>query len=96
MEYQFFTYIVSSESAVLYVWMTNNLLRRIQEHKEGVIEGFSKKYWCKKLVYYETTKYIYNAIEREKEIKWWRREKKVVLIESRNPGWKELYNGLVK
>lgn len=92
--YQFFTYIVASESAVVYVGMANDLKRRIQEHKEWKIEGFSKKYKCYKLVYFEVTKYVYNAIEREKEIKWWRREKKVMLIESVNPSWSDLYQNL--
>ena len=70
--------------------MTNNLERRIYEHKNKTIEGFSKKYNLNKLVYYESTNDANAAIRREKEIKKWRREKKNNLIESMNPEWKDL------
>ena len=92
--YNFYVYIMASASGTLYVGMTNDLIRRIIEHKEGKIEGFSKKYFCKKLVYYEHPKYVYNAIEREKEIKKWRREKKQDLIKTTNPYWNDLYQEL--
>jgi putative endonuclease len=82
---------MASDSGTLYVGMTNNLQRRVIEHKEYKIEGFSKKYKCHKLVYYESTKYVYNAIEREKEIKNWNRKKKEELIKTMNPTWKDLY-----
>ena len=95
MEYNFYTYITANPSGVLYIWMTNNLLRRITEHKEWKLEGFTKKYNCNKLVYFEYTKYIYNAIAREKELKWWNRKKKIRLIETLNPAWKDLYNELI-
>ncbi len=95
MEYHFYTYIVASESGVLYIGMTNDLRRRISEHKEWKIEWFSKKYDCKKLIYYEHTPYIYNAIEREKELKWWIRKKKVDLINTINPEWREIYDDLI-
>lgn len=88
---QFYIYIMASDSGTLYVGMTNNLQRRVIEHKEYKIEGFSKKYKCHKLVYYESTKYVYNAIEREKEIKNWNRKKKEELIKTMNPTWKDLY-----
>lgn len=94
-EYNFYVYIIASSSGTLYAGMTNDLIRRIAEHKEGKIEGFSKKYFCNKLVYYEHHKYVYNAIEREKEIKKWRREKKQNLIKSINPHWNDLYKELV-
>jgi len=68
-EYNFYVYMTASSSGTLYIGMTNDLIRRIAEHKEGKIEGFNKKYSCSKLVYYEHHKYVYNAIEREKEIK---------------------------
>ena len=93
-EYHFYVYIIASPSGTLYIGMTNNLIRRISEHKDGKIEGFSKKYSCKKWVYYEHTEYVYNAIEREKEIKKWRREKKQNLIKTINPHWNDLYNEL--
>ena len=89
-DYQFFTYIIASDSGTLYIGMTNNLVRRMQEHKEWKIKWFSKKYHCKKLVYFESTKYVYNAIEREKELKDWNRQKKEELIKTINPTWEDL------
>ena len=70
--------------------MTNNLPRRIYEHKNGLVEGFSKKYKTNKLIYYETTNDINSAIAREKQLKNWRREWKMNLIEKENPGFSEL------
>jgi len=70
--------------------MTNNLIRRIHEHKNKLVDGFTKKYNVDKLVYYEYTSNVESAIRREKEIKKWRREKKDKLIEKMNPGWKDL------
>jgi len=89
-EYNFYIYIMASPSGTLYIGMTNNLIRRTIEHKEGKIEGFSKKYSCKKLIYYEHYQYVSDAISREKEIKKWRREKKQNLIKTLNPHWKDL------
>lgn len=89
-EYQFYTYIMASNSGTLYIGMTNNLQRRVQEHKSWKIEWFSKKYKCHKLVYFESTKYVSNAIEREKELKDWNRKKKEELIKTMNPTWKDL------
>ncbi len=94
-EYQFSTYIIASDTGTLYIGMTNNLIRRIYEHKEGKIEWFSKKYKCHKLVYYEMTKYVYTAIEREKELKDWNRAKKEELIKTLNPEWNDLYPTLL-
>ena len=74
--------------------MTNNLVRRIYEHKEKLIEGFTKKYNCSKLVYYEILNDPYNAITREKQIKAGSRKKKIKLINSMNPNWKDLYDDL--
>jgi len=76
--------------------MTNDLERRIFEHKNKIFEGFSKKYNLNKLIYYEHTNDINAAIRREKEIKKWRREKKNKLIESMNPEWKDLADELFK
>jgi len=83
-------YIMASISRTLYVGVTNDLERRVREHKEGLIEGFTRKYRIKKLVYYETLNTPRDAIAREKQIKGWRRARKVELIESVNPTWKDL------
>ncbi len=70
--------------------LTNNLLERVYQHKNDLIDGFTKKYQCHKLVYFEEHQYVLNAIDREKQIKRWRREKKQDLIKSTNPSWKDL------
>jgi len=72
--------------------MTNNLAARVAQHKNGAIDGFTKKYGCTKLVFYESTDDVYGALAREKEIKKWRRDKKEMLIRSMNPGWHDLYD----
>ena len=84
-EWKFWVYILSSVSGTLYVGVTNNIDKRIWEHKSGLIEGFSKKYKCTRLVYYESFDDVRVAISREKQLKRWRREKKVELIEGLNP-----------
>jgi putative endonuclease len=88
---EYFVYIISSLNKTLYIGITNDLKRRIWEHKLGLAEGFSKKYQIKYLVYYEILNDSYNVITREKQLKKWRREKKIKLIESVNPEWKDLY-----
>ncbi len=91
MDREYFAYILTNEwNKVLYTGMTNNLSRRIFEHKSGLVEGFSKKYNCSKLIYAESAPTAILAIEREKEIKGWKREKKIKLIETENPDWKDL------
>ena len=75
---------------VMYVGVTNNLGRRIYEHKNKLVEGFTKKYNVDELVYFETTNDVLAAIEREKQIKKWRREKKNQLVVGTNPEWKDL------
>ena len=92
-EYQFWVYIMASESGTLYVGMTNNILRRVYEHKTGKNEGFTKKYKCERLVWVEEHRYVYNAIEREKELKGWKRERKEKLISSMNCTWRDLADG---
>ena len=77
-------------NGTLYVGATSNLLKRIYEHKTGVVESFSKKYSINKLVYYEEASGIHGAIEREKQIKNWKRDWKVQLIEKENPTWSDL------
>ena len=81
---------MASNSGCIYTGVTNNIRARALEHKFGVKDGFTKKYHCKKLVYYEKGNSILNAIAREKEIKGWRRSKKVNLINSVNPRWEDL------
>jgi len=76
----------------MYVGVTNNLERRMYEHKEGLVEGFTRRYNIHKLVYFEQTTDINSAISREKEIKKWRREKKNLLIESVNDKWEEIFS----
>lgn len=75
---------------MLYIGVTNNLERRVYEHKSKLREGFTKKYNLNQLVYFEETDDIGRALEREKQLKRWRREKKISLIRSINPGWKDL------
>ena len=91
---QYYVYILASISKVLYVGVTNDLTRRIWEHKEKLAPGFTSKYNVDLLVYYEVTQDVLSAIAREKQIKGYRREKKVALIEGMNPGWKDLYRDL--
>ena len=81
---------MASKSGTLYIGVTNNLEKRVYEHKNDLIEGFSKKYQCHKLIYYEETSNIESAIQREKQIKSWNRKKKELLIKSKNPTWKDL------
>ncbi|OGY46243.1 MAG: hypothetical protein A2744_04600 [Candidatus Buchananbacteria bacterium RIFCSPHIGHO2_01_FULL_44_11] len=88
----YYIYIITNQrNNVLYTGVTNDLNRRIYEHKNKLIPGFSHKYNLNKLVYYEESNGIYNAIIREKQIKNWHREWKVNLITSVNPRWEDLY-----
>ena len=86
----YFVYILTNNSKTLYVGVTNNLERRLYEHKNKLIEGFTKKYNLDKLVYYEVSNDINSAIAREKQLKNWHKEWKINLIEERNPYWKDL------
>jgi putative endonuclease len=81
---------MTNRSGTLYTGVTNNLERRIYEHKHHLLKGFTNKYNIEKLVYFEETNDIRAAISREKQIKGWLRKKKIALIESMNPGWKDL------
>ncbi len=87
---EYYVYIMASESGTLYVGMTNNLKRRIYEHKNWLVDWFTKKYWCNKLIYYESWNEIEYVILREKQIKNWNRKKKEYLIKLFNPIWKDL------
>jgi putative endonuclease len=89
-------YIMTNRpNGTLYVGVTSNLLRRTWEHREGVNEGFTKKYGLKRLVYYERHESIVLAIQREKNLKHWERAWKVRLILGDNPGWVDLYESLL-
>ena len=90
---QYYVYILANwNNKVLYVGVTNNIQRRLYEHKNKLIDGFSSKYNVDKLVYFEETTDVNDAIAREKQIKSWRREKKNKLIERLNPDWNNLGN----
>ena len=87
---QYYVYMMTNRSRTLYTGVTNDLRRRVYEHKHKLIEGFTKKYNITILVYYEETTDIRSAIAREKQIKGWLRSKKIALIESMNPQWQDL------
>ncbi|WP_250433323.1 GIY-YIG nuclease family protein [Hanstruepera flava] len=89
--HQYHLYILTNKkNGTLYVGVTNDLERRMFEHKKKLIKGFSKKYGLDKLVYFETYQYINDAIKREKNIKKWKRQWKINLIEDNNPNWEDL------
>ena len=92
---QYCIYILANKrNGTLYIGVTSNLVERVYEHKNNMIEGFSKKYNIHKLVYYEITDDIESAIRREKQLKKWNRKWKMNLIEKSNPEWIDLYYGL--
>ncbi|GJL84890.1 MAG: excinuclease ABC subunit C [Micavibrio sp.] len=92
-----YVYIITNkQNGTLYTGVTSDLKKRIWEHKEGVVEGFSKKYGLKILVWYEVHDDINEAIKREKQIKKWERKWKLRIIEEMNTGWADLYNDLNK
>ena len=91
---QYYVNILSSYRGTLYVGMTNNLVRRLEEHRHGVVGGFAKRYKVSRLVHYETTEGVLAAITREKQIKGWTRAKKATLIEANNPYWVDLVDQL--
>lgn len=93
--HNYYIYIMASFHRTIYIGVTNDLVRRVEQHKDGVLEGFSKKYKTHFLVYYEHFTDIRSAISREKELKAWRREKKVNLIEKINPAWLDLYKDII-
>jgi len=93
MSRQFAVYILSCASQVLYIGVTSDLIRRVAEHKSKAVPGFTAKYGLDRLVYYELTANFRAAIAREKELKAWRREKKIRLIQSMNPEWRDLAAG---
>ena len=86
----YYVYILASKLRRLYIGVTNDLSRRMWEHKNKVVEGFTKQYNIDRLVYFEDTTDVRSAIEREKQLKGWRREKKITLIETINAAWEDL------
>ena len=90
---KYYVYIMASKKdGILYVGVTNELLRRVYEHKNNIIQGFTAKYKVHNIVYFEEYNDILDAITREKRIKKWKRVWKIELIEKNNPDWKDLYN----
>jgi len=93
--HQYFVYILASGlGGTLYIGVTNDLVRRVSEHRAGLVEGFTRKYGVVRLVYFEEFGDIRDAIAREKRLKKWNRAWKVQLIEERNPNWDDLFLGL--
>jgi len=91
-EYVYFVYILASQcNGTLYVGVTNNLIDRVNEHREGLVPGFTRRYGVKMLVYFEEHHDIDEAIRREKRLKRWRRRWKLDLIASKNPQWRDLW-----
>ena len=89
-DHNYYIYIMASDSGTSYIGISNDLERRVFEHKNGLLEGFSKTYNCKKLIYYEYSNDVEQCIAREKQHKNWSREKKQRLIHSMNPSWEDL------
>jgi Predicted endonuclease containing a URI domain len=89
-------YIITNyQRTVLYTGVTSDMVKRVYQHIEGSIDGFSKRYCCKYLIYYEIIELMEQAILREKQIKAYRREKKEALINAMNPDWKDLYESIL-
>ena len=92
---EYFVYILASNiNGTLYIGVTSDLQKRIYEHKNDLVPGFTKRYKIHDLVYFEVTNDIREALLREKRLKKWKREWKIKLIEKNNPSWKDLYEGL--
>ncbi len=93
---QYYVYILASKrNGTLYTGVTNDLVKRVYEHKNDLSDGFSKKYGVHQLVYFEQTGDVNSAIAREKQLKNWHRQWKLELIEEKNPEWKDLYQELL-
>jgi len=91
----YYVYILANQrNGTLYIGVTSDLIKRVYEHKQGSIDGFTKKYNVKNLVYFESTNDVMSAIQREKALKFWKRRWKIELIESVNPEWEDLYSKL--
>jgi putative endonuclease len=94
---QYCIYILASQkNRTLYIGVTSNLIKRIQEHQQKIADGFTKRYKVDKLVYYEQTEDVISALVREKQMKKWNRSWKIRLIEKKNPKWRDLYLDLIQ
>ena len=92
----YYIYIMANKTnSTIYIGVTSDLIKRVWQHKNKVIDGFTKRYNVNKLVYYEETTDFNSAIAREKQLKGWTRKKKNQLIESMNPNWNDLYDGVL-
>ncbi len=93
----YYVYIMASRpNGTLYVGMTSDLVRRVYEHRNGVVEGFTNRYQVHRLVYFEQTDDVRSAIQRERNLKSWNRDWKIALIEERNPGWHDLSEAIAR
>jgi putative endonuclease len=95
LQYYYVYILASKRNGTLYIGVTNDLVRRVHEHKSGLVEGFTKRYGVHRLVYYEQCEDIESAIQREKRLKFWHRKWKIRLIEEANPDWKDLYECII-
>ena len=92
----YYVYLLASRRrGTLYLGVTNDLVRRVYQHKEGLVEGFTRRYGVKTLVWFESTGSVEAAIQREKQLKNWKRDWKIALIEQGNPSWHDLYQDLL-
>jgi putative endonuclease len=92
----YYVYILASRrNGTLYVGVTNDLVKRVHEHKADFVQGFTKRYGVHSLVYYESTSDVASAIQREKQIKKWNRAWKLRMIERQNPNWDDFYNDII-
>ncbi|MEJ2697444.1 MAG: GIY-YIG nuclease family protein [Candidatus Sulfobium sp.] len=97
MKENFYVYIMASQKrGTLYIGITSNLTKRVYEHRNGIVEGFSKRYAIHRLVYYEVARDAETALSRERQMKKWNRTWKLRLIEAQNPEWRDLYDDLIK
>jgi putative endonuclease len=87
--------LASKRNGTFYIGITNDLVRRVYEHKNGLIKGFTQKYGVNKLVYYEQSEGVESVIQREKQLKVWHRKWKIRLIEETNPEWNDLYDSII-
>ena len=93
----YYVYIMASgKNGTLFVGSTNDLIRRVYEHRQGLVEGFTKRYGVTRLVYFEETANVRAAVQRERTIKHWSRAWKVALVEEANPNWCDLYDDIVR
>lgn len=94
---EYYVYILASKrNGTLYIGVTDDLIKRGYQHKNNLVEGFTKRYKIHMLVHYETTPDVMSAIQREKQLKRWKRKWKLELIEKDNPEWRDLYEDLIK